>query len=57
VEQSVDTDTGPKPAGEPLPADALHDLRNLEVPAAGMLPMQEGRGEPDLVGHPDLVSH
>jgi hypothetical protein len=52
----VDTDTGPKPAGDPLLSGTLHDLRDLEVPATGMLPMQECRGEPDLVGDPDLVS-
>jgi hypothetical protein len=52
----MDPYAGPKPAAESLLPGALHDLRSLEVPAAGMLTMQERRHEPDLVGDPDLVS-
>jgi hypothetical protein len=56
VEQDVDAYAGPEPAGEPLPAHALDDLGHLEVPAAGMLPVQERGGEPDLLGDPHLGS-
>jgi hypothetical protein len=54
VLKGVEAYSGPERAAESFAPGELDDLRDLEVPATGMLAMQERGGEPDLVGDPDF---
>lgn len=53
----VDGYTGSQPRPQVLQSSPLYNFSNREIAPLGMLSMQQGRGNPNLVGNPDPSLH